>query len=225
MSYPSSMKMRLAWQAFAIAVPLLAASSVTHAGERAAVPSQSITDNRPDELETARLPLLRVSDESKRPEPVTIVLAIMSGKCTTLKIAGRDYRCRAIGFFQTEEGRANFVIALDDPSDNNHIITFSGDNGRRPQDNLYELPIDRMLVRTKDRPKVDGLPVPQVELSAGMCKQLGVFASRQVSSITCSAVDKNGQRYDLQYESDGSPIAVRRVRQTQAGRPAISPFD
>jgi len=180
------------------------------------VPSQSVTDNRP---------LLHVSDESKRQEPVTIVLAVMSGKCTTLKIAGRDYRCRAIAFFQTEEGRANFVIALDDPSDNNHIITFSGDNGRRPQNDLYELPIDRMLVRTKDRPKVDGLPVPRVELSAGMCKQLGVFASRQVSSITCSAVDKNGQKYDLQYESDGSPIAVRRVRQTQAGRPAISPFD
>ena len=216
MSYPSSMKMRLPWQAFAIAIHFLAASSVIHAEERAAVPSQSVTDNRP---------LLHVSDESKRQEPVTIVLAVMSGKCTTLKIAGRDYRCRAIAFFQTEEGRANFVIALDDPSDNNHIITFSGDNGRRPQNDLYELPIDRMLVRTKDRPKVDGLPVPRVELSAGMCKQLGVFASRQVSSITCSAVDKNGQKYDLQYESDGSPIAVRRVRQTQAGRPAISPFD
>jgi hypothetical protein len=216
MSYPSSMKMRLPSQAFAIAIHFLAASSVTHAEERAAVPSQSVTDNRP---------LLHISDESKGQEPVTIVLAVMSGKCTTLKIAGRDYRCRAIAFFQTEEGRANFVIALDDPSDNNHIITFSGDNGRRPQNDLYELPIDRMLVRTKDRPKVDGLPVPRVELSAGMCKQLGVFASRQVSSITCSAVDKNGQKYDLQYESDGSPIAVRRVRQTQAGRPAISPFD
>jgi hypothetical protein len=216
MSYPSSMKMRLPSQAFAIAIHFLAASSVTHAEERAAVPSQSVTDNRP---------LLHISDESKGQEPVTIVLAVMSGKCTTLKIAGRDYRCRAIAFFQTEEGRANFVIALDDPTDHNHIITFSGDNGRRPQNDLYELPIDRMLVRTKDRPKVDGLPVPRVELSAGMCKQLGVFASRQVSSITCSAVDKNGQKYELQYESDGSPIAVRRVRQTQAGRPAISPFD
>ena len=224
MFYPSSMKMRLSWLAFAVGVHFLAAASATYAEERAPLSSQS-TANRLDESERSRLPLLQVSDESKRREPVTIVLAIMSGKCTTLKIAGRDYRCRAIAFFQTEEGRANFVIALDDPSDNNHIITFSGDNGRRPQDNLYELPIDRMLVRTKDRPKVDGLPVPRVELSAGMCKQLGVFASRQVSSITCSAVDKNGQKYDLQYESDGSPIAVRRVRQTQAGRPAISPFD
>jgi hypothetical protein len=200
MSYRSSTKMRLFWQAFAVAVNFFAALSVAHTEER-------------------------IGASSKHEEPVTIVLAIMSGKCTTLKIAGRDYRCRAIAFFQTEEGRANFVIALDDPADNNHIITFSGDNGRRPQDNLYELPIDRMLLKSKDRPKMDGLPVPLVELSAGMCKQLGIFAARQVSSISCSAVDIKGQKYDLQYESDGSPIKVRRVRQTQAGRPAISPFD
>jgi hypothetical protein len=225
MSYRSSLKTRLFWQVFALAINFFAASSVTYAEERVVVPSRSITDHMPDEWERSDLPLVHVSDEPKRQEPVTIVLAIMSGKCTTLKIAGRDFRCRAIAFFQTEEGRANFVIALDDPADNSHIITFSGDNGRRPQDNLYELPIDRMMVRSKDRPKVDGLPVPLVELSAGMCKQLGIFAARQVSSITCTAVDKNGQRYDLQYESDGSPIAVRRVRQTRAGRPAISPFD
>jgi len=205
MSYLSSMRIRLFRLAMALAVNFLAVSSMAHAEEPSAVPSRSITDNVPDEL--------------------TIVLAVMSGKCTTLKIAGRDFGCRAIAFFQTEEGRANFVIALDDPADNSHIITFSGDNGRRPQDNLYELPIDRMLLKSKDRPRVDGLPVPLVELSAGMCKQIGTFATRQVSSISCSAVDKNGQKYVLQYESDGSPIAVRRVRQTKAGRPAVSPFD
>jgi hypothetical protein len=195
MFYRSSVKMRLFWPACAIVVSFLAASRVTHA------------------------------EEPKRQEPVTIVLAVMSGKCTTLKVAGHDFRCRAIAFFQTDEGRANFVIALDDPADNNHIITFSGDNGRRPQDNLYELPIDRMLLKSKDRPKVDGLPVAAIELSAGMCKQVGAFATRQVSSISCSATDKNGQKYDLQYESDGSPIEVRRVRQTKTGRPAVSPFD
>nr|WP_213742130.1 hypothetical protein [Bradyrhizobium sp. dw_411] len=165
------------------------------------------------------------AEESKPPEPVTIVLAVMSGKCTILKVAGRDFGCRAMAFFQTEEGRANFVIALDDPADNSHIITFSGDNGRRPQDNLYELPIDRMLLKSKDRPKVDGLPVAEIELSAGMCKQVGNFATRLVSSVSCSATDKNGQKYDLQYESDGSPMEVRRVRQTKTGRPAVSPFD
>ena len=95
---------------------------------------------------------------------------MMSGRCTTLKVAGRDYRCRAVAFFQTEEGRANFTVALDDPNDNSHIITFSGDNGRRTGD-LYELPIDRMQLKSKDRPKADGLPIPFVESSAGICKQ------------------------------------------------------
>jgi hypothetical protein len=171
------------------------------------------------------LPLIPVSDETKPQEPGTIMIASISGKCSTLKVAGRDFACRAVAYYQTEEGRGNFVIALDDPTDDRHIITFSGENGRRPLDNLYELPIDRMLLKSKDRPMVDGLPVPFVELSTGICKQLGNFATRLVSSISCTAMDKNGKKYELQFESDGSPIAVRRVKRTPTGPPAVSPFD
>ena len=195
MSYRSSVKMRLFWMACAIAVNFLAASTITHA------------------------------EDPKHQEQVTIVLAVMSGKCTTLKVAGRDFRCRAIAFFQTDEGRANFVIALDDPADNSHIITFSGDNGRRPQDNLYELPVDRMLLKSKDRPKADGLPIPFVESSAGMCKQVGNFVTMEVSSISCMATDKNGKKYELKYESDGEPMSVRRIKRLRAGSAAVSPFD
>lgn len=152
-----------------------------------------------------------VADEIQRQQD-TDILALLSGKCSTLKIAGRDFKCRAVAFFQTEQGRANFVIALDDPTDGSHIITFSGENGRREQDK-YELQIDRMLLNSKDRPKVDGLPVPFVELSGGTCKQLGTFATR-VSSISCTALDKNGKKYELQFESDSSPMTVRRIRRS-----------
>src|SRR5207342_1672813 len=55
------------------------------------------------------------SDELQRQEPDTIVFAMMSGKCRTLKVAGRDLPCRAVAFFQTEEGRANFTVAINDP--------------------------------------------------------------------------------------------------------------
>jgi hypothetical protein len=158
-------------------------------------------------------------------EPDTIIFALMSGKCSTLKVAGRDFACRAVAFFQTEEGRANFTVALDDPSDGSHTITFSGDNGRRPEANLYELPIDRMLLKSKDRPKADGLPIPSVELTAGLCKQVGNFVTLEVSSISCTASDKNGKTYELQYQSDGAPMAVRRIKRTRIGRPAVSPFD
>jgi hypothetical protein len=103
---------------------------------------------------------------------------------------------------------------LDDPADNSHVISFSGVNGRREQDNLYELPIDRMLLNSKDRPKVDGLPVPFVELSAGICKQLGILATGQVSRISCTAMDKNGKKYELQFESDSSPITARKLVQS-----------
>ena len=167
----------------------------------------------------------RASDELQRQEPDTVIFAMMSGKCSTLKVAGRDFACRAVAFFQTEEGRANFTVALDDPDDGSHIITFSGDNGRRPDANLYELPIDRMLLKSKDRPKADGLPVPSVESTAGLCKQVGNFVTLELSSITCSAVDKNGKKYELQYQSDGAPMAVRRIKRMRVGSPAVSPFD
>ena len=165
------------------------------------------------------------ADEPRLPSPNTIVFALMSGKCSTLKVAGHDFACRAVAFFQTDEGRANFTIALDDSHDDSHIITFSGDNGRRTQDNLYELPIDRMLLNSTNRPRVDGLPVPVAESSIGTCRQIGSFVTRQVSSISCSAIDNNGRKFELQFESDGSPITLRRIKRTRAGPPVTSPFD
>jgi len=164
-------------------------------------------------------------DELHRQEPDTIIFAMMSGKCRTLTVAGRELPCRAVAFFQTEEGRANFTVALDDPSDDSHTITFSGDNGRRPDANVYELPIDRMLLKSKDRPKADGLPVPSVESTAGLCTQVGNFVTLELSSISCTAVDRNGKKYELQYQSDGAPMAVRRIKRMRVGSPAVSPFD
>ncbi len=153
-----------------------------------------------------------VAEPVKPQEPDTDIYALMSGTCSTLKIAGRDFACRAVAYFHSKRGRANFTIALDDPADEAHVISFSGENGRREQEDLYELSIDRMLLNSKNRPKVDGLPVPFVELSAGKCTQMGNFAARQVSSISCSAMDKNGKKYELQFVSDGLPITLRRVR-------------
>jgi hypothetical protein len=152
--------------------------------------------------------------EIKRQEPDTDIFVLMSGKCSTLRIAGRDFACRAVAFFHSEQGRANFTIALDDPADDSHVISFSGENSRREQDDLYELQIDQMLLNSKNRPKVDGLPVPSAELATGLCRQFGNVSTKQISSISCSATDKNGKKYELQFDSDGSPIKVRRLRQS-----------
>jgi hypothetical protein len=149
---------------------------------------------------------------SDRQKPDIDLYALMSGKCPTLKVAGRDFACRAVAYFHSEGGRASFTVALDDPDDRSHIISFSGENGRRTQPDLYQLNVDRMELNSQDRPKVDGLPVPALELSDGTCQQSGNFARLQVSSITCTATDKRGQQYRLQFESDGAPLTLRRVR-------------
>ena len=69
-----------------------------------------------------------------------------------------------------------------------------------------------MLLSTKERPKADGLPVPAAEARDRHMPQVGNFALLQVSSISCSATDKNGRKYELQFESDGSPMIMRRVQ-------------
>ena len=161
---------------------------------------------------TAALAQMPPSDEA---EPDIDLYALMSGTCTKLKIDGRDFACKMVAYFHTEKGRADFTVPLDDPADDSHVISFSGDNGRRTQENLYVLAIDRMLTKSKERPKVDGLPVPAVQTSSGICKQVGNFAAGKVSSISCSATDGAGKSYQLQFESDGSPITIRRVRASE----------
>lgn len=152
------------------------------------------------------------ADETERHGPEIDMFASMSGKCSTLKIAERDFSCTTVAFSHSPGGRSGFTVPLNDPDDDSHIITFSGEKSKRERDNLYELSIDRMLLKSKDRPKVDGLPTPSVELSTGTCKQIGNFATQQVSSVSCNAADGNGRKYEFQFELDGSPIRVRMIR-------------
>ena len=157
---------------------------------------------------------LSAAQAIEREQPDIDMYAHISGKCTKLRIAGHDFGCKAVAYFHGQQGRAHFTIVLDDPRDHSHIISFSGETGRREQDNVYELQVDRMLLNSKDRPKVDGLPVPLVESSTGTCRQLGIIATRQVSSISCTATARDGRKYELQFESDGEPVTLRRIRQS-----------
>jgi hypothetical protein len=150
-------------------------------------------------------------DELKPQGPDTDLFALMTGTCSTLKVAGHEFPCRTVAYAHSVKGRAYFTVALDDPADQSHIISFSGENSRRTNENLYDLTVDRMLLNSKNHPKADGLPIPMVVRSAGRCVQLGNFASLHVSSVVCSATDKSGKKYELRFESDGLPITVRRV--------------
>jgi hypothetical protein len=157
-------------------------------------------------------PALAQSPQGEPAKPDIDLYAHMSGNCRKLKSAGHDFACKVVAYFHSERGRASFTVALDDPADESHVIAFSGEYGHRTQENLYVLAVDRMELKSKDHPKSDGLPIPSVERSDGVCRQFGNFATRLVTSISCSATDRNGKSYELQFESDGSPIALHRVR-------------
>ena len=117
---------------------------------------------------------VHASDELQRQEPDTVIFAMMSGKCSTLKVAGRDLACRAVAFFQTEEGRANFTSRSTTPATTATSSRSPATTGDRPDANLYELPIDRMLLKSKDRPKADGLPVPSIESASASASRSGI---------------------------------------------------
>jgi len=188
---PGQNTMRRCWQIFSVTIVFFATPSAAEPSAR---------------------PMIFASNETKPQEPDADLFALMPGKCLALNVAGRRFACKAVAFFHSEQGRTNFTVALDDPDDDSHVISFSGDTAKR-EDNLYELSIDRMLLSSKDRPKADGLTVPLVELSAGICKQFGNLAAGMVSTISCIATDSSGKNnYELKFESDGLPIAVRRVR-------------
>jgi hypothetical protein len=152
-----------------------------------------------------------VADETEQAGPDIDMFASMAGKCSTLKVAERDFVCPSVAFFHSPGGRSSFVVPLSDPDDASHIVTFSGAKSKRVDDS-YELTVDRMLLKSKDRPKVDGLPVPLVVAAGGTCKQIGKFSAQQVSSVSCVATDANGVKYQFQFESDGSPIRVMMIK-------------
>ena len=194
--------MRLGRKPFAVLVLMLASAS-----------SAAAEDNPPGGSSTnsAQTQSTTDTDELRPQTPDTDLFALMTGTCSTLKIAGRDFPCRTVAYSHSVGGRAYFTIAIDDPADPSHIVSFSGDGGKRSNENMYDLAVDRMLLNSKNQPKADGLPVPTVVKSAGRCVQLGNFATGHVTSVVCSATDRGGKRYDLRFESDGPPITVRRV--------------
>jgi len=178
--------------------PVLAATLVALANPCFAGSSAPIPVNNPPTLQNSFIDLL----------------ALMSGHCKTLKVAGRTFACKTVAYAHGDKGRVSFAVAVDDPSDENHVVSFSGENGKRADDNSYELPIDRMLLNSKSRPKVDGLPVPAEQASTGSCRQTGNFAAKKVTDVTCSATDNEGRTYELLFISDGTPVSVRRIRQS-----------
>ena len=80
-----------------------------------------------------------VAEATERHEPEIDIFASMEGKCSALKVAERDFACSSVAFFHTPGGRSSFAVPLNDPDDDSHIITFSGEKSKRERDNLYEL--------------------------------------------------------------------------------------
>ena len=59
----------------------------------------------------------RFADENERHEPEIDMFASMTGKCSTLKVAERDFSCTTVAFSHSPGGRSGFTVPLNDPDD------------------------------------------------------------------------------------------------------------
>src|SRR5262252_8374002 len=67
--------------------------------------------------------LIPVNNPPAQPNSLVDVLALMSGHCKTFKVAGRTFTCKTVAFAHDDKGRVNFAVAVDDPSDENHVVS------------------------------------------------------------------------------------------------------
>jgi hypothetical protein len=58
-----------------------------------------------------------LADEVERHEPEIDMFASMAGKCSTLKVAERDFACTSVAFSHSPGGRSSFIVPLNDPDD------------------------------------------------------------------------------------------------------------
>jgi len=66
-----------------------------------------------------------LADEVERHEPEIDMFASMAGKCSTMKVAERDFGCTSVQHSShSPGGRSGFIVPLNDPDDDTHIITF-----------------------------------------------------------------------------------------------------
>ena len=159
------------------------------------------------------IPILFCTGAGLSAQPADIeISALMKGRCQAA-VANKSYTCRPVSYIITGS-RALFTMVLDDSEDDGRAISFSGSrsDGTIALDKSYELPIDRMLVNSKARPRRNDLPVPLIQQATGRCIQTGDFSGRQVRTVSCTAKNDQGIEYLLRFESDSSPISVIRSK-------------
>ncbi|RTL67099.1 MAG: hypothetical protein EKK42_15075 [Pseudonocardiaceae bacterium] len=139
---------------------------------------------------------------------------LFKGKCTFAIKGQQSFTCKGVSFWLFDNGRANFTVAFDDPDDDGHVISFSGQSQPQISKKSYTLVVDRVLLNSQGRPKHNGLPVPQIKGATGICNQTGGSAAGSVQKIMCMASNKQAN-YMLFFESTNLPINILEKKDRQ----------
>src|SRR5438046_2499991 len=98
--------MRLHWQILAASIFLTASPSIGEAAGKAQSPGQEVNSGQGGSSAKARV---AEDDELRTQEADTDLLALMSGRCSTLSVAGHDFACKTVAYAHGTRGRAYFT--------------------------------------------------------------------------------------------------------------------
>lgn len=178
-----------------------------------AQPLPKIPESMTDDKLKLTLPMIfRLSKAAMARAADTELAAFMAGKCNSANVGGQAVSCKYAAYSLTKSGRSNFKIALEDRDDARRAVAFSGVEARKPQSDIYEVSVDKIMLYSKDRPNDAGEIDPLVKVATGTCRQTGDFSRRKLLNLSCTATDEAGQVHSVDFGSDGSPIKVRSER-------------
>jgi hypothetical protein len=149
--------------------------------------------------------VIAIANDRQRDYDIDLIVT-MSGRCSTLKIAGRDLACRAVKYFHA--GRAGyFTIAIDDAADNSHIVSFSGETARQRGPQFF---------RADDRPDAaqSGDRGSMACASCWSSRRAAPAPDRYLDRANLKSPRRGGQerkKYELQFDSDGQPVKMQRI--------------
>ncbi len=134
-----------------------------------------------------------------RAQSVPTFWADMSGSCKLLMLAGRVEECRGASLMhqQFDNGRANFTVAMFEPSVN--MIGFSGGQLLRPNSDELRLIIDRILLNLAH-------PAGKVVTVRGECLFRGDMSQAVPQELRCST--REGAVYQLVFVTDAKPAKI-----------------
>lgn len=138
-----------------------------------------------------------VSDRAPSYSAERVDVGLMTGKCSVLIAAGRDFSDACEGKILNSghaNGRVGFYFFISDKA----VLTISGEDLTNPSADMDETRVDRILLNLG----IEGIP-PSETKALGKCRYANPFQGVP-AKVRCNGTMEDGSPFEAQFLSDGS---------------------